>query len=167
MISKNNGHRTHHAKPNAGKNAVFLIHPRDQQDIDQRFKLSKFFPSSWTDFTLSKLPGRMGLTLCDRVKLPNGAMLYLLGVLLKPHQLISDKRSVVAAARRRIYRAALFAQRRLDAGVIGLGALTVSATNGGRWLVEQPKITARVTHGDAFATVIALEGIEKAMLLAG
>ncbi len=109
----------------------------------------------------------MGLTLCDRVRLPNGAMLYLLGVLLKPHQLISDKRSVVAAARRRIYRAALFAQQRLDAGVIGLGALTVSATNGGRWLVEQPGITARITHGDAFATVIALEGIEKAMLLAG
>lgn len=109
----------------------------------------------------------MGLTLCDRVPLPNGAMLYLLGVLLKPHQLISEKRSVVAAARLRIYRAAMFAQKRLNAGVIGLGALTVSATNGGRWLVAQPGITARITHGDAFATVIALEGIEKAMLLAG
>lgn len=167
MISKNNGHHAHHVKPNAGKNAVFIIHPRDQQDIDQRFKLSKLFPSTWTDFALSKLPGRMGLTLCDRVKLPNGAMLYLLGVLLKPHQLISDKRSVVATARGRILRAALFAQRRLDAGVIGLGALTVSATNGGKWLVDQPEIRARITHGDAFATVIALEGIKKAMLLAG
>ena len=167
MNSKINGHHSHHSQTSVGKNAVFLIHSRDQQDIDQRFKLSKFFPASWTDFTLSRLPGRMGLTLCDQVKLPNGAMLYLLGVLLKPHQIISDKRSVVAAARSRILRAARFAQSRLDAGVIGLGALTVSATNGGRWLVEQPGITARITHGDAFATVIALEGIEKVLLMTG
>ncbi len=165
-MKHNNPNNVHQHNGAAKKNAVFLIHPRDQQDIDQRFKLSKYFPSAWTDFALSRLPGRMGLTLCDRVKLPNGAMLYLLGVLLKPHQLISDKRSVMAAARRRIYRAAMFAQRRLNAGVIGLGALTVSATNGGRWLVEQPGITASVTHGDAYATVIALEGIEKVMRLA-
>lgn len=64
-------------------------------------------------------------------------------------------------AARRVLEAALFAQKK-GAELVGLTSLTSSVTMGGEWLIDQPGITAVLTHGDTYAAALTLEGIQLA-----
>lgn len=143
------------------KRFAFLIHPRTTAGVARRFRITKFLPSSLIEAVLPRLRGRLGFTVCSKfkvVKLNKTAEGYIAAVILSGKQMMTLPLRLV---HRRILEAVLFAQNKLGAEVIGLGALTTSLTEGGKWLLNQPEVKLTITHGDTYGVVVAEEGIEK------
>ena len=150
------------------KSAVFLIHPRDHRDLVERFWWIRIIPPSITDLMMAKLSGSYGYTICDKINIFDKLDFYLLGITMKIHQAVSRNNiKVLRAARRRIHEAASYSQNCLDAGTIGLGALTAPVTDGGKWLVNQEDIYSSITHGGTYTTLVAVDGIKKIIALSG
>jgi len=141
---------------------AFLVHPRDAFDVSRRFWLTKFLPHSFIEFIMANLFGRCGFTVCSKeIKFSRSgkeAEGYIVAVLLSGKQMMSLPQEKV---RQRVLGAVLYAQNELKVDVIGLGSLTTSVTDGGRWLVQHPKVKTAVTHGDTFTVAIAQQGIKK------
>ncbi len=143
------------------------MHPRDHQDLVERFWWTRFIPASISDPILPRLSGRVGFTVCEKADGYDNLEIYLIAVLLKGHQIVSTSSKELRTVRRRILEVVHFAQHNIKADVIGLGALTASVTNGGQWLVNQDGFFPNITHGDAYATSISVEGIDKVVSLSG
>ncbi|MHA1829752.1 MAG: hypothetical protein ACTSX6_14020 [Candidatus Heimdallarchaeaceae archaeon] len=149
---------------------VFLIHPRDVKDVGRRFpgnivgeKLGMWLlPKRITEWTLPKLKGRCGYTICSRFKVYGRVEGILLAVLLTARQIVTLSPRIV---RKRILEAVMFAQDKLHAEVIGLGELISSITEKGKWLTRQPGIKVAITHGDSYAVGVAMEAIERMISL--
>lgn len=143
------------------KKFAFLIHPREVFDVTRRFRATKFLPNKLVEGTMKNLRGRLGFTVCSTFRIKSlGKEIkgYLIAILLSGQQIKTLPREVV---HKRILSAVLFAQKKLGADVIGLGALTSSVTKGGQWIVDQPQVKAVITHGDSYAVAVAKQGIEK------
>ncbi|TAN42582.1 MAG: hypothetical protein EPN22_12510 [Nitrospirae bacterium] len=110
---------------------------------------------------MTKLSGRLGYTLCERINVLGKIDVFLLAVNLKGYQLVVSDKAALKKVRQRILDAVLFSQDHLNAMVIGLGALTASATDGGKWLATQNGIHSSITHGDTYASLIAAKGIKE------
>lgn len=146
------------------KKFAFLIHPRDTSDVARRFPIAKFLPDRGVNTIIERLRGRFGFTICSRFEPFEKVEGYIIAVLLTGEQMVSSPRKLV---HQRILETILFAQDKLEVELIGLGALTASVTNAGRWIIRQPKVRVSITHGDTYATAVAEEGIEKIVTLCG
>lgn len=140
-------------------NFTFLVHLRDLHDVAHTIP---FFPNGFVTRTLrkpllwlfSRLHGRKGFWVRSTFD-ANGNKGHIIVIWLTGEQVMTKPK----LARKRILEAALFAQDKLDSKIIGLGALTASVA--GEWLASQPEIESIVTHGDHYATALAIEGMEK------
>lgn len=141
--------------------AVFLVHPRDERDLTELFWWTRFIPGRIMEKTMPKLSGRLGHTICEKINVYDKLDVYLLAVLLKGHQMVPSNIQAVKKVRKRILEAVQFSQDYLNAEVIGLGALTASVTDGGRWLTQQEGIKASITHGDTYSALTAINGITR------
>ena len=141
------------------KRIAFLIHPRDVHDLYRRFPFLKILGDDFNEAVLKNLrfPKRIGFTICSKFDIYGQAEGYLIAVLLTAKQIMTDRES----ARKRILDALLYAQNKLGVELIGLGALTKSVTEGGRWLADNEKVRAKITNGDALTTAVALEAIDE------
>jgi len=143
------------------KKFAFLIHPRDTSDVARRFWITRFLPNKLVDKIIKNLKRRLGFTLCSKFiieKLDKRVEGYIIATLLTGTQMMTLPLKTV---RQRILDAILFAQDKLEIELIGLGALTASVTEGGNWLLRQPKVKLIITHGDTYAVAVAEEGIGK------
>jgi predicted amino acid dehydrogenase len=154
-------------KTHRKKRVVFLIHPRDHSDLAERFFWTKFIPPAITDPVLSLLRGRFGFTVCEKIDVYGKLDLYLVAFLVKGHQMITNSPKKLRLVRKRIMQAIQFSKNNLKADVIGLGALTSSVTKGGKWIVDQNGLSPFITHGDTYASLLAVEGIQDVLLHSG
>ncbi|MEW6184770.1 MAG: hypothetical protein AB1585_03415 [Thermodesulfobacteriota bacterium] len=146
------------------ENFAFIVHLRAIEDIAYtipfipKWIITKLLrrPILWL---MWKLYGRLGFMVRSSFKVNNNIKGHIVLIWLTGHQMIAPNHN--GSVRKRILEAILFAQNRLNCGVVGLGALTASVTSGGRWVAEHPEITCAITHGDHHATGLAIEGIEK------
>lgn len=141
------------------KKIVFLIHPRSIHDLYRRFPALKMLGDDANEFILKnlKFPKRAGFSICSRFDVYGKVEGYLIAVLLTAKQMTADREN----AQKRILDAVLYAQDKLKADLIGLGALTKSVTEGGKWLLDNKKVKAAVTNGDTLTTVMALEAVKE------
>ena len=149
----------------SGKKFAFLVHPRTTSGVARRFWITRFLPNSLIDVVMRNLRGRLGFTVCSKfnvVKLNKTVEGYIIAVILSGKQMTTLSPDLV---HRRILEAVLFAQNKLGAEIIGLGALTTSLTEGGKWVVRQPEIRSVITHGDSYPVAVAVAGIEKILNL--
>ncbi|HIJ97323.1 MAG TPA: hypothetical protein HPP94_16630 [Desulfuromonadales bacterium] len=140
------------------KTAVFLIHPRDHRDLAATCWWTRFIPPAITDPIMERLSGRFGYVICEKQTIYETLDFYVLGVALKGYQMVPKTAHDLKKIRKRILEAAVYAQDHLKADVIGLGALTASVTDGGKWL-EKQGVSCKLTHGNTYATLIAEQGI--------
>ena len=139
------------------KRFAFLIHPRDIRDVGRVKKLvwTKILPEKIVEKILLRLPPAV---VCSRFDVFNKREGYLVAVPLTAKQMLELPLQFV---RKRILEAALFAQNKLGAELIGLGALISSVTKKGIWLSERAEIKVPITHGDSYAVGITQQGIKK------
>jgi len=74
-------------------------------------------------------------------------------------EMVADPRGAV----RRVLDAVLYAQDEVGADVVGLTSLTSSVTMQGRWLADRPEVKVALTHGDAYASALTVEGVRLAV----
>jgi len=144
------------------KRFVFLIHPRDGKDVGRvkRLLWTKILPEKIVEKILFRLPP----VICSRFNVFNKTEGFLVAVPLTARQMLGLPLEFV---RKRILEAALFAQNKLGAELIGLGALISSMTRKGIWLSKRAEIEVPVTHGDSYAVGVTIEAIEKITSLVG
>jgi len=153
---------------------AFMIHPRIIDDFGRRvgkvlrigeelgMKITPKKPSEWI---LKHLKGRMGYTICSHFDVFGGkAEGYIVAVLLSGKQMKELDRHLVE---RRIIDAILFAQDKLGAERIGLGAYTAPMTRNGLSVVKDPRIKAYITHGDALSAASAVPIVRECARLKG
>lgn len=73
---------------------------------------------------------------------------------------LSSAEIIMKSGRYAVLEAVKLAQN-LGCDKVGLGALTKSVTNGGKWIIEQPGITAVITNANSLPTGMTIEGIKK------
>ena len=141
---------------------AFLIHPRNVKDVGRvkRLVWTKLLPEKMVERILFRLPP----VVCSRFNVFNKTEGFLVAVPLTARQMLELPLQFV---RKRILETALFAQDKLGAELIGLGALISSMTKKGVWLSERAEIKVPITHGDSYAVGITLEAIEKIISLVG
>lgn len=139
---------------------AFLIHARDVSDMSRKFPGARYLPDWLIEGVTKRLGGRIGFTTCSNFDVYGKAEGYLVGIILTSKQIVTLPRELV---HQRILEAILFTQDKLGAKLIGLGALTTSATDGGKWIAQHPNVRAKITHGDAYVVAVAEEDIEKLM----
>lgn len=147
------------------KKFAFLIHPRNTSDVRRRWWITRFLPNKLIEEIGKSLSSRLGFTICSQFeieKLNKKIEGYIIAILLNGRQMMTLPQNYV---RQRILDAILFAQNKLGVDIIGLGALTTSITEGGKWLVQQPEIKLTITHGDSYGVAVVEEGIEKILNL--
>jgi predicted amino acid dehydrogenase len=137
------------------KKFAFLVHPRDMSDITRKFPILKLIPPSVVKKWI--LPRLKSGIVCSKFNIFESVEGYIVATPLTPEQLVYP----TIETRKRILEAVLFTQEELDVELLGLGALTVTATDGGRWIIEQNRVRISITHGDSYAVAIAEDGIEK------
>lgn len=141
---------------------AFLIHPRDTSDIFRRFQFVRLIPLSAIDIVMKNLSGRAGFTICAKeinfFRRGEEVCGYIIAVLLNGKQMMSLS---LGKVRQRILDAVLYAQNELKVDVVGLGSLTASVTNSGRWLARHPEVKTTITHGDTFTVAVAQQGIKR------
>jgi len=138
---------------------TFLVHPR----TDVAAEVGRFAPPlrrvpvpvfEWAFRHLPLPPFTLATTaLAERPDSPTGRVV---GVPLTPRQLLGDQR----LAHRRIT-AAVDRAAAAGAGVIGLGALTATATGGGE--LFRARTDVGVTNGNAFTAAITAESVLRAL----
>jgi predicted amino acid dehydrogenase len=107
---------------------------------------------------MMRLSGKLGYVVCERQTVYDSVDFYVLGIALKGYQMVPNTAHDLKRIRKRILEAVIYAQDHLKADVVGLGALTASLTDGGKWLMKQ-NLTCKLTHGNTYATLIAEQGV--------
>ncbi len=143
------------------KRFAFVIHPRDKFDVGRRrwWEFTRLLPERLVEQLILTQRGDGPFTLCSSFTLGSNVEGFIVTVPLTARQMITLPSTFV---RNRILETVRYAQNRLEASWIGLGAFTSSVTDGGKWLKRQG-ITAIMTHGDTYAVVATLQSIKKLM----
>lgn len=139
-------------------NFAFLIHSRDYTDVQRKFKIAKYLPKSWVEFwclhwppvVVSKVTGFKSQKMEKEIK---G---WLIGIPMTAKQMMENREM----AKKKIVKAIKKAEK-LGAGIVGLGALTSSVTNGGREIIKDIKIA--VTPGHAYTIYTVTSYVLKAI----
>lgn len=95
--------------------------------------------------------------------LPDGSEACVVCLSVTGSQMMADPRD----AARRVLAAAVFAQDEFGANIIGLTSLTSSVTMQGKWLADRREVRAALTHGDSYASVLTVDGVEQALSRTG
>ena len=130
-------------------NFAFLIHSRDWVDVPQKFKIARFLPRKWIRLWCLYWPPVIFSEITGLKSLKTGEEIkgWVIGVPMTAKQLLERRK----LAHKRIIQAINKAEK-LGAKIVGLGALTSPATNGGLDIVD--KINIKVTTGNALTTGI-------------
>ncbi len=166
---------------------AFIVHARDWSDAGRRvaavtgvdekicIKVFSFLPLRFiigTVFLLLPLIlPRTSFTVCT----PRGfdvqgkARGYILAVFLSAWQMKTMMRWNWTRrwAYEYIARAVIYAQKKYGIKRVGLGAISAPLAKGGQWLVDDSRITARVTHGDTLTGAFVTDIIQEACRLFG
>jgi len=81
--------------------------------------------------------------------------------------LVGTYRFPEGLTRQSVLNACLFAVEKLDANVIGLGALTAPITAGGKWLLKRLPSDVIITSGNSLTAAVTAEGVQSAAELKG
>jgi len=136
---------------------AFLIHPRDLQDVERRYPAFRRLSPRLQNWILHHPPVVLDrITVRDR--LGRHICGYLISISLTAEQMLR-KRSL---AKEKILQALRLAEA-LGSRVIGLGALTASVTDSGRWLLGwiQRNMSFALTTGSAYTVAVAHKDIEQ------
>lgn len=153
------------------KKFAFIIHPRLIDDFGRRIGDllgvgdkwgTKILPKKLSEHLLRHLKGRAGFTICSRFKVWDKAEGYIIAVLLTAKQMMELPRDLVE---KRILDTILFAQNKLGAEIVGLGAYTTSMTDSGLSVVKDQRIKCAITHGGAFTASSAVSAIRQAAMI--
>jgi predicted amino acid dehydrogenase len=137
---------------------AFLIHPRDVSDVSRPIPWAKLFPNWLVENAIRFLPKKFDILPWANFDVFGKAEGWIIVVFLTGEQMLTLPRRYVQD---RILEAVLFAQDRLGANLVGLGAYTAPLTDSGKWLVKQDSVRINITHGDSYSVAIAIEGIHK------
>lgn len=140
------------------KKFAFLIHPRDISDVVRPIPWAKYFPDWLVANVIKHLPKKFDVYPWGSFDVYGKAEGWIIVVFLTGEQMVSLPRKYV---QERILEAVLYAQDKLGASIVGLGAYTAPITDAGKWLVKQDRVRINVTHGDSFSVAIAAEGVRK------
>ncbi|NOY53449.1 MAG: hypothetical protein GXP58_07505 [Deltaproteobacteria bacterium] len=138
------------------KKFVFVVHPRNYEDVVRVFPFFRYLPEKAVVRGIRLTRPFPRLWLCSSFDVLGKVRGHILAAPLTAEQMLTRN---LREVRRVILHTVLYAQEKLRAEVIGLGALTASVTNGGKWLAKRSEVRAAVTHGDTFAVAVAMEGI--------
>lgn len=144
------------------KKFAFVVHLRTLEDIVHTLPLPKFLVLVLKPillFIFSILRGRSGFSVRGKFRINEETEGYILVIWLTGEQIINERKA--HKVRARILETVLYAQNTLGCQIVGLGTLTSSVTDAGRWLVRQPEVKVAVTHGDTYAAAAALQGVQK------
>lgn len=139
------------------KKFAFMIHPRVIDDLGRPIGKTlgigeelgmKYLPKKFSEKILKHLPGRMGFMVCSKFDVQDKAEGYLIAILLTGRQMLRLPSMLV---QERIMDGILYAQNQLGVERIGLGAYTAPKTLNGEAVVDDPRITCKITHGDALS----------------
>ena len=153
------------------KKFAFVIHPRLIDDFGRRIGSllgigdkwgTKILPKKLSEYLLRHLRGRAGFTICSRFNVWDKAEGYIIAVLLTAKQMVELPRDLVE---KRIIDTILFAQNKLGAERVGLGAYTTSMTDSGLSVVKDQRIKCAITHGGAFTASSAVSAIRQAAMI--
>lgn len=90
----------------------------------------------------------------------NGVKGHICVLPLTAKQMINEPRDKV---RNKILNSIIFLQDILKVGVIQLGALTTSVTQGGKWLIEKKQINGYINHGDSYTAAVLCQVVYKVL----
>lgn len=138
------------------KKFAFLIHPRQLDDVARPIPLARILPKKLVGNILEHLPKKFSVYPWTSFDVYGEAEGWIIVVFLTGEQMVRLPRKYV---QERVLEAVLYAQNKLGATLVGLGAYTAPITDGGRWLVRQPSVNINITHGDHFSVAIAVEGV--------
>ena len=123
----------------------FLIHPRDEKDVQTKYPFLKYVPKRCIRFftrwywpiVVTKITGLKDSTTDENI---DG---YILSIPLITEQILHNRKLAVKRIRQ-----AIILAKRMGIKIIGLGALTASVTKGGEDVLDIPGIW--VTTGHAY-----------------
>lgn len=142
---------------------VILGHLMKGEDLKMFFPFGKYLPVKLMETLISFLPAKKSFIKLSHFNVLGRAEGWMLGVALTPWQMMNLPKEKVRA---KILEAVLFAQNKLGAEVLMLGALTSPLTSAGLWLKENPKVKLNINNGNTCTAVISIMAAEKAVELA-
>ena len=85
---------------------------------------------------------------------------YICVLPLTSKQIINEPRDII---RNKILNSIIFLQDNFKVGVIQLGALTTSVTQGGKWLTDKNQIKSYINHGDSYTAAVLCQVVHKVL----
>lgn len=133
-------------------NFAFLIHSRDYTDVQRKFKIAKYLPKSWVEFWCLHWPPIVVSTVTGFKSQKTGEENkgWLIAIPMTAKQMMENREM----AKRKIVKAIKKAEK-LGAGIVGLGALTSSVTNGGLDIADKAGVL--ITTGNSLTAGIAVK----------
>jgi len=135
---------------------AFLVHSRNYQDVEKKFKLAKFLPRSWVEFWCLHWPPVVVAKITGLKCQADGEEVigWLIGIPMTAKQILDNK----DLAKKKIIKAIKKAQK-LGAELVGLGALTSSVTNGGKEILD--KVEINITTGNSLTSAVTFEHVKE------
>ena len=136
---------------------AFVIHPIDvRKDVARKYTIASYLPEPWVAGILRHMaPQPVAHIIGVRSKTGTEAEGWLIACPLSPHQLLHMPPEIVYA---KLEECSQIAQT-LGAKIIGLGALTSVAGDGGLTLAQ--RVPLAVTTGNSYTVATAVEGAIK------
>lgn len=136
---------------------AFLVHPRDLRDVERRYPVFRRLSPKLQDWILR----HHWPVVLDRItvqdQLGRHVRGYLISISLTAEQMLLQR----TLAKEKILQALRLAEA-LGCRGVGLGALTASVTDSGRWLPQaQRKPHLALTTGNAYTVAVTYEVIEQ------
>ncbi|NSW76388.1 MAG: shikimate dehydrogenase [Candidatus Atribacteria bacterium] len=137
---------------------AFIIHAMDVQDIREHMSFLRFLPSSWVEFLASRVSPFILSHVTGVKSAATGKEIegWFVGLPMTSRVLVEYPFSFVA---RQIRKCALLAEK-MGAGIIGLGAFTSVAGDGG--ITVKKGLRIAVTTGNSYTVATALEALKVA-----
>lgn len=142
---------------------VILGHLMQREDLRRFFPSGKYLPLKLMEEFTTLLPDTKSFQTAAHFKVFDKAEGWIVGLALTPQQMMTMPKEKV---RKKILAATLFAQEKLGADLLMLGALTSPLTSAGIWLTEHPKVKLNITTGNTYTAAISIQAAEKAAKLA-
>jgi len=142
---------------------VILGHFISGKDLKKAFPFGKYLPLIILEIITSLVPAKKSFRVVSHFNVFEKAEGWMIGLAMTPRQMMFLPKNLV---RGKILQAVLFAQEKLGAEVLMLGALTSPLTSAGKWLTENPKVKIKITTGNTYTAAATIEAAEKALALA-
>lgn len=137
------------------KGFAFLVHPRKIEEIALRFSFASMLPKPILSFFAKNMWPVVASEITGFKNLNSEPIKgWLIGITMTAEQMLEDRE----LANKRIIQAINLAEK-LGAGIVGLGALTSSVTNGGRSLVG--KVNIGITTGNTLTSLVTYWAMEE------